>query len=229
MRKALTIGCAVIAVLLLLGLLGCWGTRTAVQYEPEFYREVLEIEPEQQAEAGDQLEQNVLDLHSDTRKPGYWEATFNETQINGWLAADLPEKFPKALPRGVQDPRVVIEQGRLRFACHYQHGALQTVVSLALDVRLTDEPNTLAFRISELRAGILPLALSQFLEPIESAVRQNNLPLRWSDSEDNPEALVKIPTEHKDYAHAKIYLESVQLLDGEIHLAGRTEQEGVGG
>ncbi|MFV2067816.1 MAG: hypothetical protein ACC645_12650 [Pirellulales bacterium] len=226
MRKALGIGCSVIGVLYVLGMLGCWGTRKAVQHEPEFYRRVLQVEPQRQVEAGDELEQTVLDLHNNTRLPGYWEACFTEEQINGWLASDLPDKFPNTLPAGVQDPRVVIEQGYARLACRYEHGSVLTVISLALEVHLTEEPNTLAFRVSRLRAGVVPVSFARFLDPIRDAARQGNLPVRWSETDGDPVALVTIPTEHEDYAHANIFLESVQLLDRAIHLAGRTEAEG---
>ncbi len=50
---------------------------------------------------------------------GHWSAVFTDEQINGWLAADLPEKFPQLLPPEIQDPRVVFAPGQLQLACRY--------------------------------------------------------------------------------------------------------------
>jgi hypothetical protein len=85
----------------------------ATQHVPAFYQAALVERPVEQKAAADQLERQVLELHNEARKPGRWEARFSQDQINGWLAADLPVKFPGALPEGVSAPRVAIEPGRM--------------------------------------------------------------------------------------------------------------------
>jgi hypothetical protein len=200
------------------------GAYQAAKQEPEFYRQALSQQPQQQKKAGFELEQQVLELHNETRQDGRWQAVFTAEQINGWLAADLPDKFPKALPRGVTDPRVAIDPEQAQIACRYDDDKLSTVVSLAVELHLTEEPNVIAVRICQARAGVLPIPLKQWLDRISTAAQRSNLPLRWSQRDGDPVALVTVPTEHKDYAHRFVRLDTLELREGAIYLAGRTER-----
>jgi len=197
---------------------------SATRHEPQFYRQALRVEPELQREAGDKLEQSVLELHNSARTEGHWEAVFTEDQINGWLAADLPEKFPHMLPKGTDQPRVSIDPQRIKIACRYQRGKVNTVISFDLSVNLTSEPNTLAVRVSKVRAGALPVPLKRFLAPFTKAGADSDIALRWSQTDGDPVALVTVPHQHEDYAHREIYLETIEMRDGEIALAGRTQR-----
>jgi len=212
------------AVLLLAGCLGLLigGSYLAARHEPEFYREALQAQPAQEAELGAQLEQAVLDMRHDAATGGQWQAVFTEEQLNGWLAADLPRKFPELLPADVEEPRVAIEENEARIACRYDNGQIATVISFALAINLTDEPNTLAVQISKLRAGMLPVPLRQFLEPITAAAHNSEVPLRWSQSDGNPVALVTIPVKRDEYPVEEVHIESIELRDGELWLTGRS-------
>ncbi|MEX0818219.1 MAG: hypothetical protein WD070_01460 [Pirellulaceae bacterium] len=213
---ALVLGLAGIAVL---------GVYKAAQRAPTFYRQAMQVETAESVEAGDALEQSVLDLHNEVRNIGTWEASFTEEQVNGWLVADLPDKFPNVLPRGTQEPRVAIDREAIRIACRFDNGKMKTVISMALDVALTTETNTLAVRVSKLRAGALPVPLKQFLDKISVAARRGDIPLQWRQVDGDPVALVTVPVTHEDYAHREIYVDSFELRDGAIYLAGHTEQK----
>lgn len=215
-----------------------WGTATvlglltivvlvlyqAAQRAPKFYRQAMALEVHNHEQAGDELEQNVLELHNDVREEGVWEAVFTEEQVNGWLVSDMPDKFPTVLPRGTQEPRVKIDEEAIRVACRFDNGKFRTVISFALDVDLTTETNTLAIRISKLRAGALPVPLKQILSKITAAAERGNVPLRWTQVDGDPVALVTVPVTHEDYAHREIYVDSIELREGELLLAGHTEQ-----
>ncbi len=202
------------------------GAYQAAKQEPKFYQQALRRQPQQQKQAGDELEQRVLELHNEARQDGRWQAVFTAEQLNGWLAADLPEKFPKALPRGVSEPRVAIDPEQAQIACRYEDDKLSTVVSLAVELHLTDEPNVIAVRICQARAGVLPIPLKQWLDRISTAAQRSNVPLRWAQRDGDPVALVTVPTEHEDYAHRHVRLDTLELREGEIYLAGRTEPAG---
>jgi len=218
----------IVALFLLAALTGgaAFMLYSASRHEPQFYQQALRIEPQLQREAGDELEQSVLELHNAARDEGHWEAIFTESQINGWLAADLPEKFPHMLPAGSDQPRVSIDPQRIKIACRYQHGKVNTVISFDLSVDLTTEPNTLAVRVSKVRAGALPVPLKRFLAPITKAGADSDIALRWSQTDGDPVALVTVPHQHEDYSHREIYLETIEMRDGEIALAGRTQKPG---
>jgi hypothetical protein len=196
----------------------------AAQREPTFYRQAMLVEAEANQEAGDELEQSFLDLHNEVRSIGTWEAVFTEEQVNGWLVSDLPEKFPNVLPRGTQEPRVAIDGDAIRVACQFDNGKIKTIISMALDVDLTTETNTLAVRVSKLRAGALPVPLKQFLDKITTAARRGDIPLTWRQIDGDPVALVTVPVTHEDYAHREIYVDTIELREGEIYLAGHTER-----
>lgn len=196
----------------------------AAQQEPAFYRQAMRVEPQQQAQAGDELEQELLELSNDVRTAGQWEAVFSEEQINGWLAADLPEKFPGMLPEGVESPRVAIHEDEVQIAARYQDKLMSSVVSIALDVCLTDESNTLAVTIKKIRAGVLPVPIRQFLDRISRTAKKGDIALRWSQEEGNPVALVTIPSSREDYAHREIYVETIELREGEVYMSGRTDE-----
>jgi hypothetical protein len=213
---------AIVSAVILSGLMGAF---RAAQHKPEFYQRALQMEPSLQQEAGEQLERNVLELHNQFRKAGTWEATFTDEQLNGWLSRDLESKFPELLPVGVSAPRIALESRQIRIACRYETPKINTVVSLALEVHLTDEPNVVAIRVRKARAGALPLPLKGFLDRITDVAMQSGLVLRWAQEEGDPVALFKIPSDHEDYIAEGIFLETLDLRDGEIQLAGRSGDE----
>lgn len=195
----------------------------ATQHVPEFYRAALAQKPVEQKAAADQLERQVLELHNEARKPGRWEAHFSQEQINGWLAADLPVKFPGALPEGVSAPRVAIEPGRVRLAVRYDQGDVTTVLSLAGDAYLTDKANEVAIHIEQVRAGAFPVPLAQFLDEIAERAGEAGLPIRWAEQEGDPVAMVALPLDREEFKGKKLQVESLKIAAGEIVLSGRTE------
>jgi hypothetical protein len=213
------LGCGVLVMTCLLGAF------RAARHEPEFYQRALQMEPHEQQAAGEQLERNVLELHNSVRKPGRWEAVFTDEQLNGWLSRDLEVKFPQLLPVGVSAPRVALDSQQARIACRYETPKINTVVSLALEVHLTEEPNVVAIRVRKARAGALPLPLKSFLDRIAEVAMQSGLVLRWAQEDGDPVALFKIPSEHEDYVTQGIFLEAVEIRDGEIYLSGRSGEE----
>ena len=195
----------------------------ATQHEPDFYSDAMQADPVRQQEAGDELERRVLELHNNARHEGDWTAVFSDEQINGWLAVDLPKKYPRALPAGASDPRVAITEGQALLGCRFESDRLSTVVSLAVSVDLSEEENVLAIRISKARAGALPVPLKRWLESITKGARRAGVPLRWGQLKGDPVALVPISIRHKELKDRQLVIESIELLDGEIRLAGRTE------
>lgn len=222
MPKYVRILLVILAVLVLLGAGGATFLYHAAQHEPEFYRQAMTIQPEVQEEAGDELEQSVFELRNETRAPGRWEAIFTDEQINGWLAVDLPKKFASILPPGVESPRVSVHDGLVHIAARYKDKLVESVVSLALEINLTEEPNTVAVTIRRVRAGALPVPIRQFLDRVTAQARRGDIELRWSQMDGDPVALVKIPSQHENYVHHAIFVETIELRDGEIYLAGRT-------
>jgi hypothetical protein len=195
----------------------------ASRHVPEFYERALAARPEVQKAAGQKFEQQALALHNQVRHEGRWEARFTQDEINGWLAAELPVKFPKALPRGVSDPRIALEETQVHLAVRYERRDTKAVVSLSGRVQLTEEPNELAVRIDTVRAGALPLPFAQFKDEIAGRAARAGVPLRWTETEGVPVALLRLPLDPRDFKGKHLVVEELKLSEGELIVAGRTE------
>jgi hypothetical protein len=176
---------------------------------------------------GDELERDVLELHNATTKPGRWQAEFTDEQINAWLATLLPRNHPQALPAEVRDPRVKISADSAQLAWRLESERFETVLSLQADLYLTDQPNQIAIRLHAVRAGWVPVPLTQILERVSDAARRAGVDLSWSQREGDPVALLRVPTRHPEFEDRELYLESLELKDGKVTVAGRTERRKV--
>ena len=221
-RKPLRFLLLAVAACLVLLLTGGALLYQATRHVPEFYQRALEVSPQQQAAAGDELERQVLELHSEIQDEGRWQAVFDEDQINGWLASDLTEKFSTSLPTGVSEPRVSISPESVQLACRYQDSRIDTVVSLKLALAVNPQSNEVAITVQNVRAGLLPLPLKELLDQVAAAARRAELDLRWVQSDGAPVALLRVPAEIPSLEVTGFQLEKIDLGEGEIRLIGQT-------
>ena len=133
---------------------------------PDFYAEALSRSGESADQAGDALEQQMVTLHNELQSGESWELQMSDQQVNGWLATDLKQKFPQLLPAEIVEPRVVFREDAAHVACRLDTGKMSTVLSLKLQAYLTEQPNEVAIRIAHVRAGLLPVPLTQLLDRI---------------------------------------------------------------
>ena len=225
MRKRLRIAALLGCGLLLVIALGLGGLYWALKHEPEFYRDAVRLDRSLQQQASDQMLQRAAALRSDVEKEGRWQAIFTAEQINGWLAVDLPENFPDALPESFRDPRVEIRPDGMTLACRLKQGGTTTVVTLTVEPYLP-EPNLLALRIRDARAGLLPMPLTSVLDAMSEAAGQIGFPLDWQRADGDPVALICTAPPDRDGKLVRI--ETIQLGDGKIYLVGTTGQRRAG-
>lgn len=221
--RRLLIGVAVVGLLLLVALGGIY---QALRQPPRFYEQALHTPP---GENSARLEEQALALHNQLMHVGRWEVRFSQDEINDWLASELPEKFPQSLPAGISQPRVALEDNLARVAVHYERDGVATVVSLAGDVYLTKQPNEVAVRIAQARAGLIPVPLSRFLQEISQRAARANLRLRWSETQGTPVALLRLPLDADDRQPRRVILERVSFSAGQLLVAGRTEVQSPAG
>jgi hypothetical protein len=204
----------------------------AGRHVPEFYREALAADPENQRTASHKIEQRAAALASNAQKEGDWHEVFTAEQINGWLAVKLKPWLELELGKSsaedtlaqIANPRVAITPGQFLLAFKYRNGFVATVVSLTVDVRL-DEPNVIALRVRKARAGSLPLPLDPFMKEISAAAGQSGWRIQWSEVQGDPEARISIPSFHTR-KNQESRLEALQLNDGELYVAGSTRRRG---
>lgn len=225
MRQALRI--SVIAGVLIAGTvaLGLWWAASAAQQVPEFYTRAtrqLPRDPQALAAASRQMEAEVEQFQKQVSRLGDWSAVFTSEQVNAWLTTELPGKFPRVLPKGVQEPRVAIEDGKIQVAARYASRRFDSVISFELRARLTDQPNVLALEVNELRAGAIPLPISRFRGKIAQAASRGDVTVEWSEEDGNPIALVTVPEDHDGYVTRPVVIEDLQILDGLVVLTGHS-------
>lgn len=189
----------------------------ARQVQP-FYQQALQIDPEVLQRGSRELESRATALYSDAQRRGQWQALFTTEQINGWLAA---EEQQKALPANIRDPRVAISPDLLTLGFRTKSGGVETVVSVDAAVFLTEE-GAVGIHFRSVRAGALPLPMLPLAEEIAAACTELGLPVRWTQQNAQPVAVVEI---HSDPSTDKrqFFIDSIELRHGELYVAGHTE------
>ncbi|MBX3415633.1 MAG: hypothetical protein KF708_23310 [Pirellulales bacterium] len=210
----------VVATLALVVCAAALGSLWAVRHEPTFYREALDRSQVEQRRASDELLENASALASRARLSGDWRALFTAQQINGWLACDVPHNHPDLLPPEISQPCVAIDDHHVRFACRYETGGVNLVLSLEVEVHLT-APNEFSVRFHRARAGAIPLPLASLLDHLTDRARSMDLHVRWLQSRGDPVAVISVPPPRTDDA-TRLSIESLRLAGGELYVAGHT-------
>jgi hypothetical protein len=211
--------CTLIVVSLVAMVLGS-AYYAARQVRP-FYRQALQIEPEALERGSRELESRATALYSDARQLGQWQALFTAEQINGWLATQLAANQQSALPTNIRDPRVAIEPERLTLGFRTFSGGVDTVVSVDAGVELTEE-GAVAIQFFSVRAGALPLPVMQLADEIAAACQDLKLPVRWTQQDGRPVAIVELHTDAGD-SKREFFIDSIELGKNELYVAGHTE------
>ncbi len=196
----------------------------SAQRIPDFYQAALEIDVEKYEAAGDEFESQVLKLQNDLQVEGRWEAEFTQEQINGWLATDMPKKFPDTLPRNVRDPRVAITSGKIKLAFKFESSRFSGIVVCEGDVYCTDQSNQLAIRIDDVRAGVVSLPISKWLDEVSDGISRSGFSMQWTEEDGKPVALVTLPSD--TIGGGDVIVESIELLEGKVRLKGQTTEPG---
>jgi len=199
-----------------------WWALRQTQYVPEFYSQAEKELPHETREASQRLSEDVVRLKDDAAKVGSWQAIFSDHRINAWLVEEFPKKFPSLFARGASNPRVVIEDGRVLVAARYKDHRIETVISCEVSAELTEEPNLIALRVNNLRAGALPIPLQPFMNGITHEAASGDVKVQWDMTDSGPVALVTIPSEHDNYVCSPVIVESLQFFNGQAWLAGHT-------
>lgn len=218
--RFILIAFAIVTVLCILGGGGAWW---AIHTVPAEYEQVRHRPVAEHKASGAELERHASNLSNKARQQGQWQGVFTQDQINGWLAVDLPEKFPDEIPEQFSEPRITLSPDRARVYCRYNDGTADTILSLDVSIYLTGEPNEIAIRLRGACAGTLPIPVGEVVERITEEARSTQLRLRWSQAEGDPVALVSIPPE--ELADGKIVLlDKLEIRDKEIFLSGLTSR-----
>jgi hypothetical protein len=198
----------------------------AARHVRPFYEQALEIEPDALQRGSRELESRATTLLSDARQVGEWQAIFTAEQINGWLALQLDELHDgDEHYEKIRDPRVAISPENLTLGFRASSGGVDTVVSVDAGVFLTDE-GAVAIRLMSVRAGALPLPVMQFADEIADACRQLSLPVRWTQRDGQPVAILELQSDES--SKRPLHIDEIKLGEGELYVAGHTKPAAAG-
>ena len=217
-------GCLLVLLVLSLGAAGLiWLALQAAQQVPEFYAQALATPIEDAIKQGDQLEIQLSRVQNAARKQLPWQAEFTQGQVNGWLVADLPNKFPTVLPEKIVDPRVHFEPGQAKLAFQYSASGIDGIVVAEGNVFCTGERNQLAVQIISVKSGVDSLPIGPWMDRLSHSAEQAGIPIRWSMLDGDQVALISIPEKLLQFGDQQVVvIEAVQIRSGKIFISGTT-------
>jgi hypothetical protein len=227
MKRWIRLMAIIAALLMAIGSIAAvWLWRTT-RYVPEFYEAAVQASPPNVPAEVEGLREEFSHLRGDASRPGSWNAEFTDDQINAWLIQQLMVDYPSLLPQGVSDPRVVIRDGRLLAAARFRNEHFDTVVSVELTAELTPQPNVLAVRFMNLKAGALPLPIGRLIDGLTREAAKRSLDIRWQSDDTGNVALVTIPSDHPKYPHKPVIVESIRFAEGTLIIEGITGKSAI--
>lgn len=222
-KKWLRRGLLSVIVLLCLFVAGVYLLSALAQREPEFYARALRIDDSEQRQQGSEMETRILDLRNTILISESWSAEFSESQINGWLAFDLQNKFPELIPDGISDPRVKIVDQTLTVAFRCRVKPFRGVAIIEAEVFMTGVSNQVAIRIKSIKSGVIPVPVAAFADQVTAIARRSGIEIQWDDGEKDPIAIVDLPDKLiKPQDGSYIELESLQIETGRVTVSGKT-------
>jgi len=192
----------------------------AVRQVQPFYTAALEIDSSTLAEASHAMECRVAALVSDASAASRWQTVISDSEINGWLAVALKEKFADLLPEGILDPRIAFETDEVVLGFRYQSEDFSTVISVRANAWVSDT-DVLAIHLLKAHAGTLPIPLVKIVETLNAAARKLDFTLRWTQQAGTPVALLSLPGVSSTEEESR-RVEIVELHEGELFLKGST-------
>lgn len=220
------------AILLALFLLAGVGTVLGLllRHEPNFYRTAAVAPGPRRLQQSGQFLGDLVSLTHDIKDRQDWAAEFTAEGINSYLADGFvqPNAQGQPLPDGVREPRIALDDGRLRVGFRYGSGRWSTVVSLDFRVWLArEEPNAVALELLGAYAGALPVSSQTLLERVSDAIRQlsdtarraNNtsIEVSWYRHDGHPVALLRF---QGDQPRTTVQLKQLVLEPGRLRLHG---------
>ena len=195
----------------------------AKDWAPAFYAAQVARDWQTFANQGAALQAKVATLRTAMQDVEQrWSAAITNDELNGWLAVELPQHFPHALPKYVKEPYVALSPCEFHVACRYEDGGTQAVLSMRLTAEVNGKPNQFKIKILSAKIGSVPM-MDQALGVVGAAIRRAKLRYRWLNRGDAPELIVFLPAQWMDQ-DKRIRLDTIQINEGELLVAGTTEE-----
>ena len=197
------------------------GLVAMIKSEPNFYAQALLPPGEGRKQLSESAQAQSSSILGALSEPS-WKVVFTANEINGYLQEDYHRLGgDENLPDGFSDPRVKIEDGKMRIGLRYGKGTFSTIVTLEIRLwKVEGEINMLAMEIVSLRAGSLPVSKGSLLEYISETVRRQNIEITWYRNEaGHPVAIMRFQA---NQTRPTFQFDAVELKDGKLIITGRS-------
>ena len=215
-------------IVLLLGTLA-GSAYLLLKHQPSFYRAATVPESEERTiQSREFVNRSTNLMNSITNRYSEWWEIFTTEQINDFLQEDFIRSYggEENLPEGFHDPRIQMEEGKLRLGCLYGSGFWSTYLSIDLKMWLVDkEVNLIALEVVNLRAGAIPISRQIILDYISETARRSNIDVTWYHRAGNPVAIMKLQA---DQVRPTIQIQRFELQPGKMVVVGRFTESGFG-
>jgi hypothetical protein len=199
-----------------------WYAYQTAQVVPVYYQELLEQPPEELAEAGDQFESQLLEFQNVAIEVGEWQADFTQDQINGWIASDVPQKFPDAIPTNISKPRIALNENEVKIIFRFESTRFSGIVEASGDAFCTERLNEIAIRIHHLKSGLVSLPIAPWTDRISKMFEESRVPIQWTEDDGDMVALVQLPSNISDEKDQKRIIEAIEIKSGSASFRGVT-------
>jgi hypothetical protein len=187
-----------------------------------FYKSALQIPKANLEKGSTEFLNRTSKFFNDIRRPGKWSTVWTDEQINGWLAIDQAMNHPHALPSNVHDPRIHFQKDLFSLGVTVDQEPFPVVASFDASLRVTGE-SKIAIRITTVRVGSLPYGIDRLVQDLIQNIRQRGWGAEHSTIDGDPVILLTLPPDTVN-EKVNIIFETVEIHDGELFLAGRTEK-----
>ena len=196
--------------LLLLGLL---------QSVPQRYQQALDVSEEVHAQHAEELSQILDSIESDIGDRSRLVFNVTQSQLNAWLARELEANPNVSLPVGIRQPRVFITRNGLTLMFTIERSRFSAVISVVLDVRLAEQPNTIEVHLVSVHAGKLPIRIKRVFDEIEGAMARSGIQFQWKSGSQRQVALITIPDELRVHKQSRrVTLTALRFRNEEIEV-----------
>jgi len=158
-------------------------------------------------------------LHAALGRVGPWGAAVSDTELNAWLATDLPRNHPQLLPRSLSAPRAWFRKQHVDLTVRAGVGLLSAVVWCDLEVTLRGV-NQLGIVIEKASIGALPLPAAPVLAELGRRLAALGCVTELRPRDGRMVLVVYIPATLGGGPHWR--LESLRIDAGEAVVAGTT-------
>lgn len=226
-RKSVGIALGIVGVLVVGGL----GTLAAMlRYQPEFYRRAAVPPGEQRKQRSSEFRSQFYSLLSDIKNYKVWQGRFTDVQVNSYFEEDYlkPGNFERTMfPEGVNAPRIVVDNERLRMGLRYGSGLWSTIVSIDLHIWLAaNEPNVVVVEIERIRAGAVPISAQSILDKLSETLRRQDIEVTWYRRDGKPTALLRFGAGRQEVG---VQLLLLKLQPGMLTINGADRSKPAGG